>query len=332
MLASAVAVALLAGGVLLLLRHQVSTGLRIDAVSGIDERGFVQIGGMPQWIEIRGQLRDAPVILFLHGGPGAAPLSATSRYLLDWERHFVVVRWHQRGAGRSFASPGSEELNALSIEQLVQDGLELSEHLRGRLQRRQIVLVGHSWGTMLGFRMAQARAQDFSALVATGMLVNFDSQARELFSMQRQAAVNSGDAAEARRAEARLQQLPRIDEDQVDALAHPFAATIVPLLSPEFPWRERGNYLKGIRASAVLLPHIAAGDLMTRPASIDVPFILIQGERDVPITARAFFDRVQSPHKQWLLMHGGDHYALATHSSQFTRELVTRLQALLALL
>jgi hypothetical protein len=43
------------------------------AVSGsnhINESAYVKIGGIEQWITIRGQDRNNPVVLFLHGGPG----------------------------------------------------------------------------------------------------------------------------------------------------------------------------------------------------------------------------------------------------------------------
>ena len=40
----------------------------ISSPKGIDEASFVTVGGIEQWITIRSQDRDNPVLLFLHGG------------------------------------------------------------------------------------------------------------------------------------------------------------------------------------------------------------------------------------------------------------------------
>jgi hypothetical protein len=44
----------------------------------IKEEMFVRIGGIDQWITIKGDDSNNPVVLFLHGGPGDAlsPIAA----------------------------------------------------------------------------------------------------------------------------------------------------------------------------------------------------------------------------------------------------------------
>lgn len=138
-------------------QHQVSEATAIHTSNGIDERRYVRIGGEEQWITIRGQDRNNPAVLVLHGGPGA-PVSALPGHFLAWERDFTVIQWDQRGAGKSYTPQA-----APSIELMLQDALEVSEFARSRLHLSKIVLVGHSWGSVLGVRMIRARPELFSA-------------------------------------------------------------------------------------------------------------------------------------------------------------------------
>jgi pimeloyl-ACP methyl ester carboxylesterase len=148
-------------------QHELSEVMASHSPNGIDERRYVRIGGVEQWITIRGQDRNNPAILVLHGGPGA-PVSALPGHFLRWERDFTVVQSDQRGAGKSY----SPNQGVATIGLMVQDGLEVSEYARSRLHRNRIALVGHSWGSVLGVLMIRARPQLFNAWVGTGQIVN----------------------------------------------------------------------------------------------------------------------------------------------------------------
>ena len=76
----------------------------ITTYKGIDSVEKITLGGIDQWILIRGWNRSNPVVLFLHGGPGA-PLFTYARDVgveARLEQHFVMVYWEQRGTGKSF--------------------------------------------------------------------------------------------------------------------------------------------------------------------------------------------------------------------------------------
>lgn len=119
----------------------------------IAELCAVAIHGCRQWLLIRGIDRAKPVLLFLHGGPGAAHIGVFRKYQRTLEKYFVVVQWDQRGAGLSGAGPLDD--GTLSKEQFVRDGLAVTDHLRERFKAKRIWLVGHSWGTGLGYILAQ---------------------------------------------------------------------------------------------------------------------------------------------------------------------------------
>src|SRR5262245_53794773 len=144
---------------------------RIDTVKGIDEAGYIRIGGIDQWVQIRGDDRNNPVLLYLNGGPGLSMIGATYWYR-SWERHYTVVMWDQRGEGKSFARSGPSVKDTMTLAQFTKDGTELAEYLTHHLNKRKIILLGHSWGSTLGVHIAHARPDLFSVYVGTGQLAN----------------------------------------------------------------------------------------------------------------------------------------------------------------
>jgi len=140
-----------------------------DKPSGIVLLEEITLGGAKQWILIRSEDATKPVLLFLHGGPGFSemPFSHMNQQLL--ERHFVVVNWDQRGAGKSHASATPE---TMKIEQFFSDTHELIELLRSRFSQDKVFLIGHSWGSVLGIETAHRHPELLHAYVGMGQVVN----------------------------------------------------------------------------------------------------------------------------------------------------------------
>jgi hypothetical protein len=86
---------------------------KIVAPDGIDIGQMVQIGGINQWISIRGRHRDNPILLVLHGGPGFTTIPSSYYFLRDWEEYYTVAQWDQRGAHHEVLSGGCVPLEVL---------------------------------------------------------------------------------------------------------------------------------------------------------------------------------------------------------------------------
>ena len=154
------------------LRNRNAQDYAITARNGIDEAKYVKVGGIEQWITIRGEDRKNPVLLLLHGGPGDATNPWGYAGFRSWLKYFTVVQWDQRGAGRTLGKNGPSLAPTITIDRMAQDGIELAELLRKTLQKDKIVLVGHSWGSILGVFMAKARPDLFYAFVGTGQVAD----------------------------------------------------------------------------------------------------------------------------------------------------------------
>lgn len=144
-------------------QHLTARAIAIHTPNGIDEAMYAKIGGIDQWIQIRGQDRNNPVILCLHGGPGGSWLAQTPLFW-PWEKEFTVVQWDQRGTGKTLESTGSSVAATMSVDRMVQDGIEVSEFLRNHLHKDKIILLGFSWGSLLGIHMVKSAARSLLRL------------------------------------------------------------------------------------------------------------------------------------------------------------------------
>jgi len=139
----------------------------------IDEKKFVLIGGIEQWVTIKGDSCANPIILFISGGPGN-PLSPYSDAIYGaWSKDFTLVQWDQRGAGMTYGRSPPAEGSVLTIQQMRDDGNELAAYLAHRYGKQKIILWGSSWGSILGIHMAKTRPELFYAYLGTSQLVSY---------------------------------------------------------------------------------------------------------------------------------------------------------------
>jgi pimeloyl-ACP methyl ester carboxylesterase len=161
------------------------------APNGIDVLQKVELGGVEQWILIRGSNKSNPVLLFLHGGPGSADISLARHFDGDLVKYFVVVHWDQRGAGKSYNS--QIPVQSMKRGQFVSDICELTEMLKARFHVPRVYLVGHSWGSEIGVLAASSHPELFQAYVGVGQVVDKAEQEEISYRFALDSARKSGD-------------------------------------------------------------------------------------------------------------------------------------------
>src|SRR5262245_15308041 len=157
----------------------------------VDDASFLTIGGIEQWVTVRGDDDRKPVLLLLHGGPGDVQSPFVSTYG-PYEKDFVLVQWDQRGAGRTFAKNGTA---GVTREKLIADGLDLAERLHERFPRSPLILFGHSWGSIVATGMAQQRPDLFAAYVGTGQVTAWADTVRFQFDFLKRRYAEQNDRA-----------------------------------------------------------------------------------------------------------------------------------------
>jgi pimeloyl-ACP methyl ester carboxylesterase len=327
-------------------QRQVAKALELDAPNRIVEQRFVEVGGIDQWIQIRGEDRDNPVLLVLHGGPGW-PNAVFTLPLRPWERHFTVVQWDHRGAGKTLGRNGKAGSGEMTFDRRVADAVGLIEFLRGHLGVDKVVVLAESMGTLTGLPLVKRRPELVHALVVTDLYVDMaanEARKRELTLERLRAAGNTkgvaaleeigGDptrwdlrAWNSNMAWAFRTNVPTPNLDR--RLLFPLA-----LSSPLYSLRDLYALFVGFQwSTAQMFTELKAYDARRLGTRFEVPFFLFQGETDVitlTTLAQEYFEEVQAPTKELALIPDAGHFAAFTQPERFLTELRTRVRPLAA--
>ncbi|MFZ0635741.1 MAG: alpha/beta hydrolase [Candidatus Acidiferrales bacterium] len=313
----------------------------ISSPKGIDEASYVTVGGIEQWITIRGQNRDNPVLLFLHGGPGDVTNPWAFALFAPWEKYFTVVQWDQRGAGRTLRKSGPAVAPTITVDRMAQDGIELTEYLRKHLGKEKIIIVAHSFGSILGLRMAKARPDLFYAYVGTGQVAD----STRSFSVAYDALLKKAQAVRDQRAIEELTHVgpPPYKSSDGFRAQHKWAnafegadeflyGTIgLTLVAPGGSVQDINDSVEGQTLSADrLVPQTQSIGPADLGLEFSIPIFVFQGEQDFTTPtalAQHYLESIKAPRKAFVSISGG-HFAVFIHSDQFLQELVARVRPL----
>lgn len=292
----------------------------------IEEASFITIGGIEQWVTIRGDDRRHPVLLFLHGGPGDVQSPFVSTYA-PYEKDFVLVQWDQRGMGRTFAKSGTA---GVTLEKLIADGIDLTGQLHKRFPRAPLILFGHSWGTIIATGMVQQRPDLFAAYVGTGQVTSWAGLVQFQFDFLKQRYKEKGDAPGLAALEAIGTPDPK-NVDQYFTFSRPIRQN---MNAPDTAWlagmrnlsiangvtdAERKAIGDAMNAAGpALMGASVAEDLPNTATSFKLPYYVIQGRDDLfsptPLVEE-YFKKVSAPKKRLIVIEDAGHFALSTHQA-----------------
>lgn len=301
----------------------------IDGPRSVASLEKITLGGVDQWILVRGWDRTKPVVLFLHGGPGMPAMFLAHAFQRGLERDFVMVQWDRRGAGKSFAA--AQPLSGLSVSQTLADTWELTRRLRERFHQSRIYLVGHSWGSYLGLLAVRGHPEYYRAFVGTGQLAGTHREVQlvRLPWLRRMAAQRGDREMLTRLAAGRV----RVTEDDLFNYGGELYASrsfwpilLTGLMSPEYTLRDALN----VRQGADLVGREMKYDLFPRPLEgeipkLDVPVFFFLGRHDYNTPselAAAYLHRLSAPLKGLVWFDRSAHFPFFEEPERFHQELV----------
>jgi len=223
---------------------------------------------------------------------------------------------------------------------MVQDGIELSEYLRKYLGKDKIVIVCHSFGSIFGVLMARERPDLFYAYVGTGQvadethnyLVAYDALLKKAQTVGNQQAIDeltrvgpppykSGEGYGVQRRWANA--FEGADQFLPGMLG-------LSLVSPGNTVQDINDSFDGQKLSAErLVPQSKSMGAKELGLEFSIPMFIFQGAEDftTPTSlAQEYEESIKAPHKAFVPIVGGGHFAVFMHSDQFLQELVTRVR------
>ena len=137
-------------------------------MQSVNQSKFITLGEVQQYLVIRGQNIENPILLMLHGGTSETAHFVKFNHVL--EKDFTVVYWEQRGEGKSYVKGSDSSL--LTLERYIEDIHELTQLLKEQFHQDKIYLLAHSFGTLLGMKTVEKYPEDYIAYIAVSQVAD----------------------------------------------------------------------------------------------------------------------------------------------------------------
>lgn len=300
------------------------------------------IGGVEQWILLRGHDVRKPLLLMLHGGPGTAQIGWSRPFWVELERHFVVVNWDQRGAGLSYSPTLPRE--TMTVERLIEDTRELVETLLSRFEQPKLFVVGHSWGSVLGTLTVQRYPHLFHGYVGVGQVgdmvegerLSYELTLAHAYKIGHRKAIADLEALGAPpyrdlKEEGRQRRwMSRFGGDMVGGglitlLLKSLLACSEYTLADGFRAFTRGTLF----CLSSMEDELSQIDLIRDVPRLEVPVLICQGRHDwnTPATlAERFYEHLEAPSKKLVWFEASAHCPNLEENDKFVRTLIEHLR------
>lgn len=307
--------------------------------AAIAEKTFITLGGEEQYVEITGASRSNPVLLFLHGGPGW-PQTPHLRYFNSaLTKNMTVVAWEQSGCGQSYLRHPNPK--NLSLEQIINDAHELTQLLKNKFKQDKIYLVGFSWGSIPGLKLAEKYPEDYAAYFAITQVINLRESIKVSGEWIAKQAALKGDKATLKQ----LQQIKNKDTSickrEMDCfLAHyqllnKYGGALFSKKGEEeiaraetfYPDYKSYDWFKAFLYSAYRLEADLFNTDLSSIKTIKIPVYFLMGRHDwnLPTSiTEAYAKDLAAPKKEMIWFEKSGHEPLSEEAEKFNQVMIER--------
>lgn len=312
----------------------------------IDIKQKIILGNLPQKIHIRGINDSAPVLLFLHGGPGVCNRHTVMTDHSDLCEHFIVVAWDQRGSGGSYKGARAE---TLTVDRLVEDANELVKWLCEKFKKDKIFIIGGSWGSELGTYLTYRHPEHIAAYVGFGQVVNGARNEEISYNFAMEEAKKAGDEKaikilekvgppvmgvynggfEGMMAQRRI-MMKYGGYSKNEKKRNYFSSMVVPMIkSHEYSIADFIGVAKGYKyVLTAMWPEVGATDFPNACTEFKAPFFIFDGKLDMNTPAELvedWFNIIKAPYKELIWFEKSGHNPMNDEGEKFKSLLIDRL-------
>ncbi|MEH7072948.1 alpha/beta hydrolase [Neobacillus drentensis] len=306
---------------------------KFGSIAALEE---VFLGGTKQFVLMRGENIENPIMLFLHGGPGTAQIGFAPKFQRNLEKDFLVVNWDQKGAGISYSPTLKKE--EMTIESMLHDAVQLIKYLLKRFNQSKLFLVGHSWGTVLGTLTAQRFPQYIHSYIGIGQVAHMEKGEKISYEY----TLNK---AKELKNEKAFKELTLLDYNPSDLnyllvqrkWLSKFGGSAIGITdyqliysnmfsANEYTFKDWFTYMKASRFSLESMwSQVLTIDFLKDPLQIEVPVYIFAGKQDYQTPtqlANQYFDNLDCPHKGFILFEQSAHLPNFEEPQKFYEECV----------
>lgn len=321
----------------------IANARKILTPNGVQRLEEVRIGGIAQWVSVRGTDRRNPVLLYIHGGPGYVSIPMSWWFSRGLEEYFTVIQWDQRATGKTYLLTDPAKIaSTLTTERMISDVEEMATWARREFGKDRIFVLGHSYGSFLGLQFAQRHPEWLYAYIGVCQSIDGPENERRGWRFAINAARLAGNSEAVRELEGIAPYPPPGHAVPINDLyiqrkwvgyyggvmayrKNNSADGDLAQLSPDYSDQEISHIWDGNKfATPYLLPDLVAADL-GKINNLAVPVILLEGRHDVNVNseiAAAWFDKVKAPKKHLVWFEHSGHMPMTEEPGKFLFALV----------
>ncbi|HEX9062145.1 MAG TPA: alpha/beta hydrolase [Clostridia bacterium] len=310
----------------------------------VDSLEKLNIGGIEQWIDIKGKDDTKPILLFLHGGPGYGMMPLLHMHNSELENHFVVVNWDQRGAALSY-TPDIPK-SSMTLKQFVSDLHDLTGLLKSRFKQEKIYIAAHSFGTVIGMKAISKYPNDYWAYVGIGQVVDIaeNEQHSYDFAMESARKDNNNEAIEALKRVGRPDEEGNYTDDEGYNITTKWLEYYGGDLYGKNSTEELENEIyssevysklgkraeKGFEFSQILFEddEVSGLDFRKQLRKVKVPVYFFSGRHDydTPFAlVQQYYNLVNAPKKELVWFENSAHFPFYEEPEKFNGELINKI-------
>ncbi|MHB8061221.1 MAG: alpha/beta hydrolase [Ruminiclostridium sp.] len=303
---------------------------QIKGTNSISVLEQVKINGSSHEIMIRGNDKDNPVIIFVHGGPGCSEIPYAVKYQNLLETNFTVVNYDQRASGKSYHF--FEDYSNLSTDLLVEDLLAMTDYTSAHLGKEKVILIGHSFGTYIAIKAANKAPEKYEAYIGIGQMSNQTESEIDSLNYCINQAQNDGNTDDV----LYLQGLTDIIKNGSTftprnyvrkyggasrLIDEPGSTDIGILLSNEYNLLDVIRYNYGISLSQkIFLKEVLRNPLTNEVTKLKLPCYFVMGKYDYMTSSNAakkFFYMIEADKKEFVVFKKSAHYPQFEEKEKF---------------